>query len=95
MSFKAYTVAGAELSQLREFYTSALYAFAQTEEVLKYKSHCKWKRTSGTIDTDLIIFRPIRFNLKTSFRENTRRQLRELMFIRMVIRRREKFLKKN
>jgi hypothetical protein len=80
---KAYSVAKTELSSLNDLYGSSLYAFAQTEEVLRYKARCRYNR-HGAVDEDLVIVQPIKYKLKPAYTRRVRQQLLELIFIRLV-----------
>ena len=81
---KAYSVAKQEIASLQQLYVSSSYAYAQTEEVLRYKARCKHNRSNGETDQDLALISPIDYSLKGDFRDKMRRQLRELVFIRLI-----------
>ena len=84
ITMKAYSVAKTELSDLRELYRSSSYAFAQAEEVLRYRARCQHHSQDGATDQDLVVVQPIKYKLKASFRDRVRRQMRELVFVRLV-----------
>lgn len=81
---KAYSIAKAELSSLRDLYESSSYALAQTEEVLRYLAKCQLNRKHIPIDPDLLFIKPIRYKLKPSYGKRIRQQLLELVFIRLI-----------
>ena len=72
ITMKAYSVAKTELSDLRELYRSSSYAFAQAEEVLRYRARCQHHSQDGATDQDLVVVQPIKYKLKASFRDSVR-----------------------
>jgi len=81
---KACSIAKAEISSLRKFYESSLYAYSQVDELLRYKAYCKNNREDGRVDKDLKLVQPIKFKLKKSYKNRLHEQLRELIFVRLV-----------
>lgn len=84
MNLPAFGRALAEIHDLRTLHDSTLYAYSQTEEVLRYRLLRRSDRGDRPADRDLKIVSPIRFQLKASKNSRMRNSFRELLFVRLV-----------
>ncbi len=72
-----------EITKLEAFYRATLYAYDQTEELLIYKKNNKIKFDVKT-ETGLLIKQPHSFNSKRSGKIELRKNLCEIVFVRVV-----------
>ena len=80
----SYQIWKRELQGLTQFLEGTLFAYDQTEEVLRYMSRRHRSSPQATGTHDLVLLTPVRYKSGNTFHCDIRRHLRELLFIRIV-----------